>query len=60
MVRARFPPSIPAFVKGRVGPRQDRLGQPEEIAEAALFLAGDAPSFMTGADMLVDGGHPAI
>ena len=34
-----------------------RLGHPEEIAQAAVFLASDAASFMTGADMLVDGGY---
>ena len=34
-----------------------RLGEPDEIAQAALFLASDAASFMTGADMLVDGGY---
>ena len=33
-----------------------RLGQPEELANAALFLASDESSFMTGSDMLVDGG----
>ena len=33
-----------------------RLGHPDEMAAAALFLASEESSFMTGSDMLVDGG----
>ena len=33
-----------------------RFGQPEEIAGAAAFLASSDASFMTGAEIPVDGG----
>jgi NAD(P)-dependent dehydrogenase (short-subunit alcohol dehydrogenase family) len=37
-----------------------RLCQPEEVAEAALFLASDAASFVTGTGLAVDGGILAV
>jgi NAD(P)-dependent dehydrogenase (short-subunit alcohol dehydrogenase family) len=36
-----------------------RFGRPEEIAKAALFLASDESSFMTGSELVIDGGFLA-
>ena len=37
-----------------------RLGRPEDMANGALFLASDESSFMTGADLVIDGGYRIV
>jgi NAD(P)-dependent dehydrogenase (short-subunit alcohol dehydrogenase family) len=37
-----------------------RIGRPEEVAEVAVFLAGDASSYVTGSAITVDGGFLAV
>jgi len=49
-IRAAFAPEIPL----------DRIGGPEEIAAAALFLASDDSSFVAGAELSVDGGMAQV
>jgi len=36
------------------------MGQPEEVAKVALFLASDDSSFVTGIELFVDGGRGQI
>ena len=43
---------------GKIAP-MGRIGQPEDVAEVALFLASDASRFVTGAAYNVDGGWTA-
>jgi NAD(P)-dependent dehydrogenase (short-subunit alcohol dehydrogenase family) len=43
----------PLYILGRVG-------TVDEVAAGALFLASDESSFMTGADLLIDGGYTAF
>ena len=45
-----------------MGPKHllGRLGLPVDIARAAVYLASDASAFMTGSDLLIDGGYTAV
>jgi NAD(P)-dependent dehydrogenase (short-subunit alcohol dehydrogenase family) len=36
-----------------------RMGQPEDIAAGILYLASDESSFVTGAELVIDGGMTA-
>jgi NAD(P)-dependent dehydrogenase (short-subunit alcohol dehydrogenase family) len=36
------------------------LGTPEDIAGAAVFLLSDASRYMTGTEMMIDGGYTCV
>ena len=44
------------FLEGASKRPLGRIGMPEDIAKAALYLASDASSFVTGTTLIVDGG----
>lgn len=50
-------PDVNKFVVGMTP--MGRAGQPEEIAWGAVFLASDESSFMTGSELVIDGGYLA-
>jgi hypothetical protein len=37
-----------------------RIGEPEEVAQAVLFLCSDGASFITGTELAVDGGYTVM
>ncbi|MCU1692303.1 MAG: putative short chain dehydrogenase [Frankiales bacterium] len=49
--------AAPGMTEAMLAPlKVKRLGQPEDVVKAALFFASDDASWITGADLLVDGG----
>ncbi len=50
-------PSINDYVVSQTP--MGRAGQPDEIAQGAVFLASDESSFMTGSELVIDGGYLA-
>ena len=46
-----------AYSRGRTP--WPRLGRPDDVANAALFLASDEASYITGENLMVDGGWMA-
>ncbi len=56
VLKASFPSEAEALAAIRGRQLTDVLGQPEDVANAALFLASEDASFVMGAEIVVDGG----
>ncbi|MFH0986299.1 MAG: 3-oxoacyl-[acyl-carrier-protein] reductase [Candidatus Omnitrophota bacterium] len=50
----KLPPDLIEKMKERIGLR--RLGEPQDVANVAVFLASDASAYVTGQTIVVDGG----
>jgi len=50
-------PNLPNLMCPVSGVHSSRLGEPDEVATVALFLASAAAGYMTGSLVLVDGGY---
>jgi NAD(P)-dependent dehydrogenase (short-subunit alcohol dehydrogenase family) len=53
---SRQSPEVGRIVSTPMG----RMGEPDEVAKVALFLASDDSSFVTGIELFVDGGKAQI
>jgi NAD(P)-dependent dehydrogenase (short-subunit alcohol dehydrogenase family) len=53
---SEYPDPKKAYKEMSATQAQGRMGTPEEIAAAALYLASDEAAFVTGTSLLIEGG----